>query len=892
MVERLELLAGKLEPPSQRIVMVTRTALLDRLAKWHDNALTLILSPAGFGKTTLLTQWWQQLERNAQQMVAWLSLEEDDTEPTSLVAHVILSLQRAGLDVGELKTVAEHGLLETSAKTTLLNLIGRILCADKPVVLILDDFHRAQCPATDEIIETLLRLGSRNLHVVVSSRDRPRIQVSALAARNLVQTLCATDLILSSAESATMFQGLIDHEGHSALYARTEGWAAVSQLMRIWMERHSNREPPMPDFIGPNEEIASYLSEQLLQELPEELQGLLMDAAIVDHFCAALVDEVRNQDNSAALLDRLTHLDAVLIPLDRDRKWLRFHALFGDFLRHRLQRLDATRVHVLHLRASAWLSRHGNLLGAVRHALRGNDYELAVQLIDRAGSWHLIMTQGIGFVTNLLALFPEAIVEQQPLLLALQAYLDLKHGDWPAAGRHLARIRKHHRPLGASELRAYTIVQALFDHYLDEERNREQLRYLEQFNTTLDPDDHITVGTSQVICADCAISTADLPAAERYSREALKNMRTADCVVGTTYCLFHLATTQYYLGKWHATESLVRESLRLAEANLGKDTLLKAVANCLLARLLYDRNELVEANALIDGSLDVIERQDGWFYVLLLAYETMVRIAFNGGGHEAGLKALRRARNYAEEWNLPELAHLLDAWQLEYDSNSAAARVAYDDGTRAIETSGESHRASHWRARYAWTVTYIRQALAYGHYSRALQLARGELKVCELQFRRPHAAMLDGLMAVALKWQGQSELATEHFCRAVEFAESTNATRLFFDLGPIAKSLIEDALSDQNQLPTESAQLTFLKRVQRELSAGSGAAQTRISNRQTEVLRELCRGRSNKEIGRTLGLSENTVKFHVRHIYRKLKVNSRVAALSAARRLSLRFEVD
>jgi len=892
MVRRLEFLAGKLEPPSQRIAMVARTVLLDRLAAWRECTLTLIVSPAGFGKTTLLTQWWEQLQTDTQQITAWLSLEEDDVEPISLVAHLILSLQRAGLDVGELRTVAEHGLLETSAQATLLSLISRIIAAGKPVVLILDDYQRAQSRQTDEIVETLLRLGSRNLHLVVSSRDRPSIQVATLCARNLVHMLTATDLILSNSESATMFQGLVKSEEHSALYARTEGWAVVSQLMRIWIQRHADREPPILEFIGRNDEIADYLSEQLLQDLPAELQGLLLDAAILDHFCAELIDAVRSMGDSAALLDRLTHLDAVLIPLDRERKWLRFHTLFGDFLRHRLQMADPARVRVLHLRASGWLVRNGNLLDAVRHALRGEDIGLAVAIIDRAGSWQLIMTHGIGFVTNLLALFPPATLEQQPLLLALHAYLDLKHGDWSAAGRRLATIRKQHHGLATSELRAYTIVRVLFEHYLDEERNREQLRQLEEFNTTLDPDDYITLGTSQAICADCAIAIADLATAERYSRESLQNMRNADCVVGTTYCLFHLATTHYYKGNWRAAEDLLLESLGLAEANLGKDTLLKAVADCLLARLLFDRNELAAADALIEASLGVIERQDGWFYILLLAYETMVRIAFAERGHQAGLTALRRARKYAEEWNLPELAHLLDAWQLEHEVHTPAARLAYDDGTQTQETTVADHRSWHWRARFAWAVAHVRQALEYGHFSRAIQLVRGELELCELQSRRPHAAVLDALIALALKGQGQSGLAIQHFSRTLEFAEATGALRLFFDLGPAVQCLIDDALNDEKVLPPESAQRTFLKRVQRELSVVATSGQHQISTRQSDVLRELCRGRSNKEIGRHLGLSENTVKFHLRHIYRKLNVKSRVAALSAARRLSLQFETD
>lgn len=884
------LLVGKLEPPSQRVALATREALLARLKGWRDHALTLLVSPPGFGKTTLLAQWWLDLQSESGVVAAWLTLDEDDAEPARLIANIILSLHRAGLDVGALETIAENGLLESSTKTTLLGLISRIAAHRAAVVLILDDYQLAHSPAAAEVVETLLRRGGRNLHLAISSRDRPSIHLSALIARGLVQTIGAADLMFTQQESAALFSGMLAPEEHALLYARSEGWAVVSQLARIWMRR--GREHTLPEFAGRSGEIADYLSEQVLRDLPQDLQEFLMDAAVFDRFCAPMMDEARARNDSAALLERLAHLDALLIPLGRERDWFRFHPLFGDFLRCRLGLAHPERTAALQMRASNWLRRHGDLLDAVRQALRAGETAHALALVEKARSWQLIMTHGLGFVSNLLKLFPRDTLENDPLLLVLQAYLDIKRGEWSNVRRCLESVGPRIAVLNAEQRNSYTVIHALWIGYLDETGKPERRAEIDDFIASLAADDHVTRATAEAVNAIDSIALAEFDRAERYSRNGVANMQAGNCVVGTTYCLFHLGESLYCRGEWAAAETIYRQSLDLAEANFGKDSMLKAVACSLLAPLLYQRNRLAEASALVDASLATIERQDGWFDIYALAYETAVRMAYSQSGAEAGRAMLQRARVNARLRGLRELERLVDAWQVELDSGKAAPAAALEPAGAALEEPRlRTDARVNWRERYAWTVTAVKLALACGQHARALQWSEREIAVCAAQGRRADAANLDVLAALALKAQGDAQGAVARLARALDFAGGVDAVRLFFNLPPSADALIREALNDARALPPLGAQRAFLLRVQRELRAQQADDAGVLSSRELDVLRELHRGRSNKAIGRLLGLSENTVKFHLKQIYRKLGVDSRIAALAAAQRLALPLDI-
>jgi LuxR family maltose regulon positive regulatory protein len=602
------LLLGKLAPPQQRVRAAKRVALLSRLEATADAALCVIVSPPGFGKTTLLTQWWQALQRNEQLVPCWLSLEEADSEAGRFMAGVILAVAKAGIDVGSLEIPARQQAIDMNVRQLVATFLNQIRSARRRVVLILDDYHRARSPAIDAVIEILIEHGHPAIHLVISTRQRPTFHVSALAARGLVTMLDATDLALSQSEASEIVGPDVSEEDLALLHMRTEGWAVALQLARLWLDRGHRRAGGLREFSGRSTEMTDYLSEQIVQDLPADLRDFLLETSILDRFDADLADAVRDRSDSAQLIERLAHLDALLVRLEGPREAFRYHAMFADFLTQRLHRGPAGRVATHHRRAAKWLADAGDLLEGVKHAIKAGDEHLAVDLVQGAGGWDLVLWRGVGYVRTLLKLFSNTTIRANPVLQLTQAYLDMKCGEYDSAWELIGLADTFLATANAHVRRDHLIVSCLIRGYADEFANPDLLRTYEAKLDELDPGDHLGRGTLLAGMALEYLANGDLERTERGSRAAIQQMRAAGSVLGANYVFLHLGQSQLLAGRLREAEALYRESLAMAEENFGAESGLKALSATFLAESLYLRGDLAGSMELIDSSWCVRDR--------------------------------------------------------------------------------------------------------------------------------------------------------------------------------------------------------------------------------------------------------------------------------------------
>jgi len=514
------LLVGKLAPPEQRITVASRDTLLARLDESLNRSVSVIVSPPGFGKTTLLTQWWRILEARPDIYPCWLTLDEIDSEVSRFVAGVILSVARAGIDVGQLEVAARQLSIDPNVRPIALALLEAIRRSGRQTVLILDDFHRARSRAVDEVVETLIEHSHGELHLVVSGRFRPAFHVSALLARGLVTLLDAGDLAMSLEQASQVVGVGVSPADLALLHARTEGWAVALQLARLWLDRGRRKPESLKDFSGRTTEMTDYLAEQIVADLSEDLREFLLDTAILERFNAPLADAVRDRSDSGALLERLAHFDALLIPLDDAREWFRYHLLFADFLCLRLKRSSARRVSVLRRRAALALAAFGDLPEAVQHAISADDTALAVALTQQAGGWELILWKGIGYVRSVLKCFSELTIRSEPVLQLTQAYLDIKLARFDAARELLALSFTMLDTAGPRIRRDFNIVQSLWNGYVDD-RAADWTEEIEAYINDLDPSDHLGRGTLNCERAIAALGNGSLESAEAESRRAI-----------------------------------------------------------------------------------------------------------------------------------------------------------------------------------------------------------------------------------------------------------------------------------------------------------------------------------------------------------------------------------
>jgi LuxR family maltose regulon positive regulatory protein len=872
---------GKLTPPEQRVTVAARDSLLRQLDLGLARPLSVIVSPPGFGKTTLLTQWWRTLRDRQDVHACWLTLDDIDTEVSRFVAGIVLSVARAGVEVGSLEVAARQQSIDTYVRPIALSLLEAIRRSDRRTVLILDDYHRAESPAVSEVVETLIEGGQGQLHIVVSGRVRPHLHVSALRARGLVTMVDAGDLALSLEQAFEVIGTDVSEADLKLLHTRTEGWAVALQLARLWLDRGRHVPEALKDFSGRTTEMTDYLAEQIVEDLPEELRDFLLETAILERFDATLANAVRDRIDSHALLDRLQHFEALLVPLDDGREWYRYHRLFADFLIQRLKRSSSQRRLALHRRAAAALATTGDLPDAVHHAIAAADTALAVALTQQAGGWEMILRKGIGYVRSILNFFDDLTIRSEPTLQITQAYLYIKLGRLEAA-RELLALTATLDNLSPQLRRDYIIIRSIWNVYIDDVSDNRWISEVERHYNGLEPNDQLGRGTLSCTLAVSALCWGAPMRAETESRRGIREMRSAGSILGVNYAFLHFAYSQLLQGRLREAETLFREALVMAEENFGADSGLKWLCSAFTGYCLYLKGDRAASNVLIES---LVETTDGWVEVFATAYEVQARQAFTHGGLGEASVIIAQAGRLAQERQLGRLGLLVSAWRVEFlvlagrlAEAIAEAKAAGLYGTAELRGAPDFR----WRGRLAATLAVGRLLAATGASAQALQLvdsARAEFRAGDLLLP---SYRLEALGILILKQRGDLEEALSRLQHLLDFIAVEGAIGILLEQGRSLEHLLVLAQRRNRELILSGAQRDLIAKVLSLIQRDYPGEQHGFSARELEVLRELCNARSNKAIGETLDLSENTVKFHLKRIFKKLGAESRTGAITMA----------
>ena len=371
-------------PRRSRDSVVDRSRLADRLNATNGQRLTLISAPAGFGKTTLVSEWIPHSER----CVPWLSLDANDNDPPRFWSYVIAALQTLRSDLGASALTLLDSPQTLPIESILTSLLNDAAAFPDRFALVLDDYHLIEAPAIHTALTFLLDHLPPHMHLMITSRSDPPLPLARWRARRQLTEIRAADLRFTSKEAATFLKrvmGLnLSAEEIAALEAHTEGWIAGLQLAALSMQGRDDVGNFIRSFTGSHTYIIDYLAEEVLQRQPEPIQSFLLQTSIFDRMCGPLCDAVLASGDSQRLLDYLQHSNLFMISLDDKREWFRYHHLFADVLQARLRQTRPDLIPELHGRASVWHEQQGFLIDAVSHAFRAKDVEHAASLIERA----------------------------------------------------------------------------------------------------------------------------------------------------------------------------------------------------------------------------------------------------------------------------------------------------------------------------------------------------------------------------------------------------------------------------------------------------------------------------------------------------------------------------
>ena len=557
------ILSTKLYLPPPRSNAVRRPRLIERLNNGLNGRLTLVSAPAGFGKTTLVSAWAATCGRP----VAWLSLNEDDSDPARFLTYVVAALQtlHGGLGVGVLAALQAPQAPPPDAVLTVL--LNEIAALPHELVLVLDDYHTIESQQVDQALAFLVEHLPPQLHLVIATREDPPLPLSRLRVRGHVNEIRAADLRFTHAEAAAFLNqamGLnLSETDVAALERRTEGWIAGLQLAALSMQGLDNASGFIESFTGSHHFVLDYLLEEVLSRQPESVQHFLLQTSILNRLCGPLCDALLSAPpgTGQAALEQLEHDNLFIVPLDSERRWYRYHHLFGDLLRQRLH--QTTDEADLHRHASQWYEDSGLDLEAFQHAAAANDIDRAARLV-LGDEMPLFFRGGAAPVLQWLESLPAAELDVRPALRVMHA----------SALLFLSRVVGVEENLQAAE---------------------KALQYAANDALTRDLIGHIAL-----IRATVGVSQRDADAVVTQSQRALEYLHP-DNLPMRTATIWTLGVAKNLQGERAAAERAFREALARSEA-IGH-FIIVIMSSIGLANTLEADNQLVQARDMFRHAL-------------------------------------------------------------------------------------------------------------------------------------------------------------------------------------------------------------------------------------------------------------------------------------------------
>lgn len=879
----MSILATKLYIPPPRPKLVFRPRLIEGLNEGMHRKLTLISAPAGFGKTTLVSEWLAGCKRPA----AWLSMDEGDNDPMRFLAYFIAALQTIAANIGG----GVLGVLQSSpppsTESIMTTLINEITTVPEDFTLVLDDYHVIDAKPVDDVLTFLLEHLPPQMHLVIATREDPHLPLARLRVRSQLTELRATDLRFTPTEAAgflNQVMGLdLSAEDIAALETRTEGWIAGLQLAAISMQGHKDSTSFIKSFNGSHHFVMDYLVEEVLQQQPDSIQTFLLCTSVLDRLCGPLCDAVLFDPSAAGqeTLEYLQQANLFIIPLDKERCWYRYHHLFADLLRQRLYQSAASSaghegkgVAEYHIRASQWYEDNGLELEAFQHAAAANDIDRAARLVVGKGM-PLHLRGALVPVLNWLESLPTTVLDEKPVLWVMYAGALTTAGQTTGVEQKLqaaetalqgakldvetrdllGRIANNRATLAVSQYQADTaIVQA-----------HRALEYLRPDNLPVRTITAWALGVAHQL-------KGDRTAAGRAFTEAISISQA----IGHTF-VTKLATIG--LGSVQETENrlyLAAETYRHALQLFGDQPLpIACEAHLGLARIFYEWNDLDAAQRHGQQSIQLARQFADIIDRFVICEVFLARLMLTKGDAAGAAAILVKADQFVRRHNFvyrkPEVA---------------AAQVI------TLLCQGNLAAAAHLAQTHELPISQARVYLAKGDTSAALAALEPLRRQAEAKGWEDERLKIMVLQAVALHAFGEKDQAVQLLGDALALAEPDGFIRIFVDEGvPMARLLSETAAHGIKPEYISKLLAVFEAEKQKsEHKAYLSPVQPLVeplSQRELEVLQLIAQGLSNHEISERLFLALDTVKGHNRRIFDKLQVQRRTGAVARARELGL-----
>lgn len=877
----LPLLATKLYIPAARLNRVPRPRLNKLLNS--SRPLIVIAAPAGFGKTTAISQW---IVSN-QDCVTWLSLDEEDNDPARFWTYFIAALQKMSPDLGQ----DALRLLQSSQLPPITSIITRLIndIASYPedFVIVLDDYHVIKTSIIHDSMIFLLDHLPQQLRIVLCTRADPPLPLARLRVRDQLTELRADDLRFTVDEAAVFLNEVmrlrLTIDDIAMLEFRTEGWVAGLQLAALSMQNRSDVARFIQEFSGSHRHVLAYLAEEVLAGCPEETLTFLLRTSILDQLCGPLCDAVNGSNGGEKTLRELERVNLFLVPLDDEGQWFRYHHLFADLLQHRLKQLYPDQMANLHVNASKWYEQAGLTGAAVQHAFSAQDFDRAARLVEGLAPAMIQRSEFTRLLVWLESLPTE--IRARPLLTLYHVWVLYIKGQIDEAATLLAGVEamlEKDRAKQTPELQG--LVVAVRARLLRESGDlaatislsRQALDYLPNEDALLRPRIALNLAIAHYLGGDLA------PASQLLT-EIIATNQTAQ-LIAPLPAIYLKAQILRVQGRLQDALQLCQEELDRVTRHGWQDFPAVGYLYVTIGDLLRERNDLDSAGDFLERGIKLGQEGDQ-HYVLIIGHIWLAWLHQTRGNLRGSDENIRAALMLIQQhkvtrfWPLPSAVCYQARLWMAQGNLEAANQWAVESGLGREDPVP----AFLFEVDYS---TRARLLIAQGNLDAAETLLFHLNKEAVATERNGSLIEILILQAITFAAQRRNEEALSAIADALGLASGEEYVRIFLDEGPPIAELLRQAVAQDLHASYALRLLNALGEKSPETAAPQPFIEP-LSERELEVLHLLAEGLSNDAIARKLFLSTGTVKVHLKHIYGKLSVNSRTQAIASARDLKL-----
>ncbi|UCD99032.1 MAG: hypothetical protein JSV42_19185 [Chloroflexota bacterium] len=890
-----QLLSTKLYLPPRRPELVPRPHLNERLNEGLNRKLTLVSAPAGFGKSTLVSSW---LADNGIQ-AAWLSLDPGDNDPVRFWTYLIAAVQTIYMDTGvEARQMISAPQLR-STEPVAVSLINDLSQLPQDLIVVLDDYHMIEATEIHQGLGYLVEHQPPNLHLILLTRIDPPFSLARLRAHNRLAEIRAEQLQFSAEEASLLFNDVmklnLKPEQVEALNQHAEGWIVSLNLAALSLKGQSGREEIIERFTGSHQYILDYLTEEVLELLPDEQRQFLLRTSVLDRFCADLCREVTGNPASQQVLDGLRNENLFLIPLDTGDTWFRYHHLFAEVLYTLLRRDHPDEIASLHLKAAAWFEKQGLYSEAVDHALFSGDMVEAREKV--LNHWVPVLHRGeIATVLRWLDGLPESSTSPDPYIALARCWALFLSWRNSAIEPYLEQANDAYEQLvgegtlSGIQQKQVAVQLAMMRSVLarDQGKHAESVAYAEEASRLMPQEFFEGLGTVWNMLAAARAGAGDFEGAIEAYEQGISLAYAEGNLVGAYGCTYGQAMYLLIQGRLNEAERLCRLSIERAIHEGHASFPAVGWLYIAMARIEMERFRRDEAEQHLSHGLR-IARPGGFNEAVRAGYYLRAQLATAGGDLDAARNILHDAERFLNPNNEPYLTGELNREWAQLCINTGDLDTARKNLHILEEQISATQHANLliWRG---WL--YPRLLCAEGRFEEARTSLDESIRRARRGNSNGELIRLLSQQAIVLEALGEHKPARSALREALALGEGGRYVWLWLNAGPEIEPLLR-GLRCSGETPQEfhfyldslldACQTIFIDPARFQ----PGTVPDPLTPRELEILRLICAGYSNPEIASELVVTINTIKKHTSNIYGKLGVRSRTQAIARTQQLNL-----